>query len=57
MLAAIANLVVIQGLVPDGSEQVVIDSERTFRLAVAGLYVVIALDILVARRRRGPGRG
>ncbi|WP_277454075.1 DUF4386 domain-containing protein [Janibacter sp. DB-40] len=48
VVAAVANLVVVQGLVPDGSEQVVVDSELAFRLAVAGLYVVIALDVLVA---------
>jgi hypothetical protein len=48
VVAGVATLVVVQGLVPDGTERVVVESETTFRLAVAGLYVVIVLDVLVA---------
>jgi hypothetical protein len=51
-LAAFANLSVVQTLVADGSTaqtaQVTVDSDVTFRLAIASLYVVVVLDVLVA---------
>jgi hypothetical protein len=51
-LAAFANLLVVQTLVTDGSAaqtaQITVDSDVTFRLAIASLYVVVALDVLVA---------
>jgi hypothetical protein len=51
-LSAIAALVVVDGLVTTGAAaQPATDiraSEGTFRLAVAGLYVVVVLDIIAA---------
>lgn len=48
VIAAVANFLVVQDLVPEGGVQVVVDSVVTFRLAVAGLYVVIVLDVVAA---------
>lgn len=51
-LAAFANIAVLQGLVTDGdaatTAQDVLASGGTFRVGIASLYVVVALDVLVA---------
>ena len=51
-LAAFANIAVVQGLVTDGdaaqTAKDVLGSDGTFRVGIASLYAVVALDVLVA---------